>query len=96
MEIVRLPVGKQAPFDTDCIRIEEQPGSQFKLTGSALSGGLDDSESVTIGEASLFETEAQAEAAGTVWASDLGIERLFVSIGTLERPLEVLEMDKPL
>lgn len=40
MEIVRLPLGEQAPVDADCIRIEEQPGATYTLTASALWSAL--------------------------------------------------------
>ena len=96
MEIVRLPVGEQAPVDADCIRIEELSGSTFKLTASALCVGSDDGDSVSIVDGPVFESDEQAEAAGRAWATNVGVERLFVSRGTLEQPLEVIEIDKPL
>jgi hypothetical protein len=96
MEIVRLPVGKQASADVDCIRIEELGGSTFRLTASALCVETDDGDSVSIIDGPLFDTIEQAEVAGIAWATNVGVERLFVSTGTLEQPLEVLEMDKPL
>jgi hypothetical protein len=96
MEIVRLPVGAQAPVDADCIRIEELSGSTFKLTASALCVGSDDGDSVSIVDGPLFGSIEQAEAAGKAWATNVGVERLFVSTGTLEQPLEVIEIDKPL
>ena len=96
MEIVRLPVGEQAPVDADCIRIEELTGSTFKLTASALCVGSDDGDSVSIVDGPVFKSVEQAEAAGTAWATNVGVERLFVSTGTLEQPLEVIEIDKPL
>lgn len=96
MEIVRLPVGEQAPVDADCIRIEELTGSTFKLTASALCVASDDGDSVSIVDGPVFESVEQAEAAGTAWATNVGVERLFVSRGTLEQPLEIIEIDKPL
>ena len=96
MEIVRLPVGEQAPVDADCIRIEELTGSTFKLTASALCVGSDDGDSVSIVDGPVFESFEEAEATGTAWATNVGVERLFVSRGTLEQPLEVIEIDKPL
>jgi hypothetical protein len=96
MEIVRLPVGEQAPADVDCIRIEEVSESTFKLTASALCVETDDGDSVSIIDGPFFETIEQAEAAGVAWATDVGVERLFVSMGTLGQPLEILAMDKPL
>lgn len=96
MEIVRLPLGEQASVDVDCIRIEEQPGTTYKLTASAMCVGADDGESVSIVGGPEFGTIEQAEAAGLAWAATVGVERLFVSTGTLARPLELIEIDKPL
>lgn len=98
MEIIRLPVGEQAPVDVDCIRVEELPDLTYKLTGTALCTVSvdDDADSVSIVDGPVFETIEQAEAAGMAWATHVGVERLFVSAGTLDQPLEVLEIDKPL
>lgn len=96
MEIVRLPLGKQASVDADCIRIEEQPGATYRLTASALCVGADDGESVSIVDGMMFGSVEQAEAAGLAWASNVGVERLFVSRGTLAHPLELIEIDGPL
>jgi hypothetical protein len=96
VEITRLPTGKQASVDVDCIRVEEVPGSTYKLTGTALCIGSDDGDSVSIVDGPMFETHEQAEAAGIAWAADVGVERLFVSTGTLNQPLEMIEIDKPM
>lgn len=96
MEIVRLPLGEQASVNADCIRIEEQPGATYKLTASALCVGADDGESVSVVGGPVFGTIEQAEAAGVAWAANVGVERLFVSTGTLARPLKLIEIDKPL
>jgi len=96
MEIVRLPVGEQPPVDVDCIRVEELPGSTYKLTGTALCVGSDDGDSVSIVDGPAFKTVEQAEAAGISWATDVGVERLFVSTGTVDQPLEMIEIDKPM
>jgi len=96
MEIVRLPIGEQATVDSDCIRIEEQPGATYKLTASAMCGGAFDGESVSIVGGPVFETFELAEAAGLAWAADVGVERLFVSTGTLAEPLEIIEIDRPM
>jgi len=96
MQIIKLPVGEQAPVDTDCIRVEEQPGPSFRLTASALCTGSDDGDSVSIVESTLFDTFEQAEAAGMAWAEDVGVTHLHVVTGTLDQPLEVIEIDKPL
>jgi hypothetical protein len=96
MEVVRLPVGEQAPVEADCIRIEQTAKAVFKLTGSALCRNADEAESVSIIDAPRFENSAKAEAAGLEWAANVGVERLFVSTGTLTQPLEMIEIDKPL
>jgi hypothetical protein len=96
MEIVRLPIGKQAPVDTDCIRIEEQSAGSYKLTGSALCTEADDNDSVSLIGTQMFETAEEAEAVGTAWATSIGVDRLFVSTGTLDQPLELMDIDKPL
>lgn len=96
MEIVRLPVGKQAAVDVDCIRIEEQSAGTYNLTGSALCTEANDDESVTLVGTQQFGTAEEAEEVGTAWAANIGVERLFVSIGTLARPLELIEIDEAL
>lgn len=93
MELVRLPVGKQAPVDTDCIRIEEESARAFKLTGSAMCVEDDEGDSVSLIETQLFATVEEAEQVGTAWAASIGVDRLFVSTGTLACPLETIEMD---
>lgn len=95
MDIVRLPIGQQAEVDVDCIRIEEQPGATYKLTASALCTEAEDPDSVSIVGNASFNTVADAETAGIAWATDVGVERLFVSTGTLAHPLELIEIDKP-
>lgn len=96
MEIVRLPLGKQAPLDADCIRIEEQPHGEYKLSGSALCADADPDDSVTITSNTLFPTLDEAEATGLAWAQSVGVEHLFVSTGTQAQPLELHEIDRPL
>ena len=96
MDIVRLPVGEPAPVDVDCIRIEEQADASFRLTASALCTDADESDSVSIIGAPTFATAAKAESAGIAWAAKVGVERLHVTVGTLEQPLELLEIDRTL
>jgi hypothetical protein len=96
MDVVKLPVGKQAPVDADCIRIEQTAEAMFKLTASALCVGADDAESVSIVDGPIFASVEDAEAAGLTWAENVGVERLIISTGTLEQPLELTEIDKPL
>jgi hypothetical protein len=68
MEIVRLPVGKQASVDADCIRIEEQRGATYRLTASAMCAGADDGESVSIVGGPVFGTIEEADTTGVAWA----------------------------
>lgn len=96
MEITRLPIGEVAPSDADCIRIEEGPDGKFNMTASALCTGEDDGESVSIVDGPPFQTAQQAEEAGLAWANDVGAEHLYVSFGTLDRPLKSTEIDLPL
>jgi len=96
MQITRLPVGDVAPSDTDCVRIEQEPDGTYKMTASALCAGRDDSESVSIVDRILYPSVQQAEEAGIAWASDVGAEQLYISVGTLKRPLRPTEIDLPL
>lgn len=96
MEIVRLPVGKQAPVDTDCIRIEEQSAGSYKLTASGLCNDAEEDDSVSLVGTQLFGSVEEAEAVGMAWATSIGVERLFVTHGTLDHPLEPIEIDGPL
>ena len=96
MEVVRLPVGKQAPVDADCIRVEQTAEDVFKLTATALCVDNDDADCVSIVDAPTFESAEKAEATGLVWAANVGVERIFVSTGTLAQSLELIEIDKPL
>lgn len=96
MKVVRLPVGKQSPVDADCIRIEQSADKIFNLTGSALCVGADDGESVSIVGGPRFDSAKKAEAAGLAWAANFGVEHLIVITATLEHPLELIEIDKPL
>jgi hypothetical protein len=96
MEIIRLPVGEPAPSDSDCIRIEEGPDGRYKMTASALCAGEGDGDSVSIVDGPVFDTAQQAEEAGLAWAGDVGTEQLYISLGTLDRPLKPTEIDLPL
>jgi hypothetical protein len=68
----------------------------FKLAASALCRDAHAGESVSIVEAPTFETAEKAEAAGLVWAANVGVEQLFISTGTMVQPLELTEIDRPL
>lgn len=96
MEVIKLPMGKQASVDADCIRIEELPAGTYQLTASAMCTGADEGESVSIIDGPVFETFEQAESTGLAWAASVGVERLFVSTGSKAHPLELIEIDQPL
>jgi hypothetical protein len=56
----------------------------------------DDGESASIIGGTVYASQEEAERAGLAWAEDVGVERLFISTGTISQPLETLEIDKPL
>lgn len=74
METVKLPAGKKAPPDSDCIRIERRPDGGYGLNASALTGG----ESVAIVGSDPYETREAAEAAGLAWADGQGVAKLYI------------------
>ena len=80
MEIIKLPVGKHAPIDSDCISIEEQPDGRFAVTGSLLSG----EESVAIVSPLMCDTREAAEDEGIAWAAGCRVSTLLVAT-TLRR-----------
>jgi len=96
MDVVRLPVGQQAPVDSDCIRIEQTAVKTFELTGSALCSDDGTEDSVSIAGGPVFDSAAKAEAAGLAWAANAGVTRLIIIKATLDQPFELLEIDKPL
>lgn len=61
-----------------------------------MCAGTDDGESASIVGGLVFGSVEEAEATGAAWAENVGVERLFVSTGTLAHPLELIEIDKPL
>ena len=95
MELIRLPIGEPAEVDTDCIRIEELEGGNHRLTGSALCVAEDEGASVSLMNGLTYPTRDEAEAAGVVWANSVGVRRLHVTVGTLDRPLRLTEIDLP-
>jgi hypothetical protein len=66
------------------------------MTASALCVVAGDDESVSIVNGPEFDTIEQAETVGFAWAANVGVERLFVSTGTLDHPLEQIEIDRSL
>ena len=93
--MIRLPIGEPAEVDTDCIRIEELPDGEHRLTGSALCVAEDEGASVSLMNGLTYQTRDEAEAAGVAWADSVGVRRLYVSVGTLSRPLRLTEADLP-
>ena len=63
---------------------------------SALCSGEDDADSVSIVGAPAYSTIEDAEQAGLTWAENIGVEHLYVSVGTLAKPLNLGEIDLPL
>lgn len=95
MELTRLPVGQQAAVDTDCIRIEELEDGSHRLTGTALCMKEDEGASVSLMNGLTYPTPGEAEEVGLVWAESAGVEWLHISVGTREKPLKLIEIDRP-
>lgn len=95
MELIKLPIGLQADVDVDCIRVEEIEAGSFQLTGTALCVAEDEGASVSLMNGLTYGTFDEAQAAGLAWAESVGVERLFISTGTREHPLELIEIDLP-
>lgn len=95
MDLIRLPVGEQADVDTDCIRVEELDDGACRLTGTALCTDVDEGTSVSLMDGLSYATPGEAEAAGIAWAQSVGVEQLYISTGTLEQPLRLIEIDLP-
>ena len=84
MDIVRLPRGKRAANNVDCIHVEPTDDGRFDLTGSMLANcaeGADSAESVALISGATFDSEAAAEAAGIAWANEQCVPLLYVSRG---------------
>lgn len=71
LQVIRLPAGKIAPADADCIRIEEQADGKFLLTGTTLCNvkGESEGDSVALVATAPYETYDAAEGAGIAWAA---------------------------
>lgn len=80
MEIIKLPIGEQAPVESDCISIDEQPDGSFLLTGSLLGP----EESVALVTELTFPTRDEAESTGLAWAADCNVERLYIATTMLQ------------
>lgn len=83
MEIIRLPAGKIAPPDTDCIKIDALKTGAFSLVAAALMrcGEGEDDESVAMVGSDPYPTFDEAEAAGLAWAEAHCVETLYVETG---------------
>lgn len=74
METVKLPAGKTAPRDADCICIEKRPDGGYDLNAAILT----ETESVAIVGGDPYETQDAAEAAGMAWADEQGVDTLYI------------------
>lgn len=81
MKITRLPSGRRAPDEADCISIEEKPNGTFELQGSALinCGDGEEVESVALVGLEPFASREQAEDVGLAWAAEQCVEHLHIS-----------------
>lgn len=89
MEIIKLPEGKQASEDSDCIRIQELAGGAFALQGSVLfrCGDAEVAESVSLIGGNPYDSYEAAEAAGLAWAGEHCAETLYVCRSDGTKPL---------
>ena len=83
MEVIRLPLGEQAPKESDCISVEAQADGSYLLNTSALSncGGEngEEAESMSVIGSQPYVSYDEAEAAGMVIAAEQCVSTLFVS-----------------
>lgn len=82
MEVIKLPLGEQAPKESDCISVEEQADGSYLLNTSALSncaGEGEEAESMSVIGSQPYDSYDQAEAAGMVIAAEQCVQTLFVS-----------------
>lgn len=81
MDIVKLPVGEEAPKDSDCISIAQLDDGRYRLEGSALinCGDGDEAESIAMVDGGTYDSIDDAEAAGMAWAELQCVEQLYVS-----------------
>jgi hypothetical protein len=96
LQIIKLATGQRPPDDSDCIRIEELADGRFALTGTALCEKDEETESVTLVETRHYDSMAEAEEAGLVWANAQQVKILHVGSGTLANPIALNEIDRPL
>lgn len=81
MEITRLPSGRRAPDEADCISIEERPDGTFELQGAALinCGDGEEVESAALMELPVFLSREEAEDVGLAWAAEQCVEHLYIT-----------------
>ena len=89
MEVIRLPAGKRADEESDCISIELLGDGRHLLNGSALlnCGDAESTESVALIGGEPYGSYEEAEAAGIAWASQHCVETLYVSRSEGTQPL---------
>ena len=92
MKIQKLPPGRRADDQADCIQIQELADGRFSLTGSVLlqCGDVDPAESVSLIGGEPYRRYEEAEAAGIAWASEHCADLLYVSRSVGKVPLEDL------
>ncbi|HEX8485417.1 hypothetical protein [Sphingomonas sp.] len=81
MEIIKLPVGQEAPKDSDCINLQPMADGRYRLEGSALinCGDSAEAESVAMVDGGHYDSCEQAEAAGMAWAATHCVQTLYIS-----------------
>jgi hypothetical protein len=82
MEIIKLPIGQQAPKESDCISVDDE-GGRFVLNTSTLGNCPeaqdDEAESEAVIGSQPYDTYDEAEAAGMVIAAERCVETLYIS-----------------
>lgn len=81
MKIIKLPQGKRAADNVDCISIDQLADGSFTLMGSALinCGDSDEVESVSLVELPPYHTYQEAEDAGLAWAAEQCVDTVYIS-----------------
>lgn len=82
MEVIKLPVGEQAPKESDCISVEEQADGSYLLNTSTLSnctGEDDEAESMSVIGSQPYDSYDDAEAAGLAIASEQCVTTLYIT-----------------
>ncbi|WP_019516102.1 hypothetical protein [Sphingomonas sp. Mn802worker] len=81
MHIIRLPLGKTAPPEADCVAIEQRADGRFDLNATALMacGDTDEAESVSLIGSEPYDRYDDAEAAGLAWAAEHCAGEVYIS-----------------